>query len=324
MWECGRILGGTLVDDGEPGFDGRAVPGVDAAVDGRREDDGAALLKAYEGIAPRGAVRRQARLRDGDEASAFGKTRQRGRDMAHRRVCSAPIDVGKRRERRVQQDDGGSDVDIEVVVDLRRVEAGHSHMREEMTEEAGAGLGQLVQGERGAGEFGEDGEEAGAGRWLEHAVGRRNRGGAGYRKPNGKWRGELLECLALLGAPGVAGQQARDLCQHRQQGGGRPSAGGHGAAELAQEQDGRGLAGFVGALPVPAALGIRCADGLLHRGAQHRGIDQAAMFEIAGAATGRHRQGRPRGWGLRAQRRGTRQWEPRQRMLLSWGDLGGV
>jgi hypothetical protein len=71
----------------------------------------------------------------------------------------------------------------------------------------------------------------------------------------------------------MAREQVGDLGQHRQQGGGRPGARGHGAAEPAQEQDGRGLAGVVGALPVPRATGIAATAGFLHRGTQYRGID---------------------------------------------------
>ncbi len=42
--ECARIVGRRLVDDGQPRFDRRAMPGVDAAVDGGAEHDPTALL----------------------------------------------------------------------------------------------------------------------------------------------------------------------------------------------------------------------------------------------------------------------------------------
>ena len=92
--------------------------------------------------------------------------------MAERRVRPAPVDIGERRERRVHQHDGGGDAGVEMVVDPGGVEARDADIREEMAEEAGARLGQLVQDERGAGKLGEDGEQPGAGRRLEDMVGR--------------------------------------------------------------------------------------------------------------------------------------------------------
>ena len=56
-----RVYSGTLVDHGEPGVDRGAVPGIDRAVDGGREDDGAALLQALEMLAPGRVVWREAR-----------------------------------------------------------------------------------------------------------------------------------------------------------------------------------------------------------------------------------------------------------------------
>src|SRR6185312_13308596 len=100
-------------------------------------------------------VRREACLRDGDKASTFGKTRQRGRDVPKRCVRPPPVYVRERRERRVRQNDGGNNAATEVVVDLGRVEAGDSDIGEEMGEEPRARLGQLVQDQRGAGKLGE-------------------------------------------------------------------------------------------------------------------------------------------------------------------------
>ena len=271
---------GTLVDDGEARLNCGAVPDVDRAVDGRREDDGPALLQAHEVVPPGRAIRREARLRDGDEATALRKARQRGRHMPQRRVRAAPVDIGERRERRVHQNDGGGGAGTEVVVDPGRVEARDTDIREEMAEEAGARVGELVQDERGAGKLGEDREEARAGRRLQHLIARRNRGRSGRHERQGERRGELLEGLALLRASPMAREQVGDLDQHRQQGGGRPGTRAHRAAKPAQEQDGRGLAGVVGALPVPRATGIAAAAGLLHRGTEHGGIDPLPAFDV--------------------------------------------
>ena len=91
--------------------------------------------------------------------------------MAKRRVRHAPIDIRHRREGRVHQDDARRDPGVEMIVDLRRVEAGDGDAREEVVEQRRARLGQLVQHERAAGEFGEDGEQPGASRRLQHPIG---------------------------------------------------------------------------------------------------------------------------------------------------------
>ena len=120
------------------------------------------------------------------------------------------------------------------------------------------------------------------------------------------WLGSRSATLASIGSRAAGDSGAR----------------GHGAAEPAQEQDGRGLAGVVGALPVPGALGIAAADrpAPSRSGASRR--RSGARVRGRGAATGRPGRGRPHGRGLRAQRRGTRQWQPRRRMSSSWGVLG--
>ena len=80
--------------------------------------------------------------------------------MAQRGVGHAAIDMGARRERRVHQHDARRDAGVEMIVDLRGVEAGDGDAGEEMAEQAGAGLGKFVENERRAGELGEDGEQA--------------------------------------------------------------------------------------------------------------------------------------------------------------------
>ena len=194
-----RVRSGTLVDHGEPRLDRGAVPGIDRAVDRSREDDGAALLEALEVLAPGRAVRREARLRDGDKAPALGEPRQRGRHMPQRRVRPAPVDIGERRERRVHQNDGGADAGTEVVVDLGRVEARDAGSGKRWPR-ARRALGEFVEDERGAGKLGEDREQARAGRRLQHAVGRCDRGRSGRHERQRERRGELLEGLALLRA----------------------------------------------------------------------------------------------------------------------------
>ena len=86
---------------------------------------------------------------------------------------------------------------------------------------AGAGLGKFVEDERRAGHLGEDGEQAGAGRRLQHEIARRERGRDAGDKAERDRRRELLKGLALLGAAGVRGQQRRELAEHGELRGGR-------------------------------------------------------------------------------------------------------
>ena len=135
--------------------------------------------------------------------------------MAKRRVRHAPIDVCYRRERWVHQDYGRRDPGVEMIIDLRRVEAGDGDAQEELIEQRRARLGQLVQDQRAAGQFGEDGEQPGASGRLEHPIGGRDGGRGVRRDPERDRRRELLERLALLGAARVGGEKACDLRQHR-------------------------------------------------------------------------------------------------------------
>jgi hypothetical protein len=54
--------------------------------------------------------------------------------------------------------DARRDRTIEMIVDLRRVEASYDDTREELVEQRCACLGQLVQHDRATGDLGEDGE----------------------------------------------------------------------------------------------------------------------------------------------------------------------
>ena len=117
------------------------------------------------------------RAGDGDEAPAIGKARQRRADVAKRGVRHAAIDMRDRRKRRVHQDDARADVGVEMIVDLRRIEARDGKAGKQPGEKPGAGIGEFVEGERAAGELGEDRKKTRAGRGLQHIVGRRDRGG---------------------------------------------------------------------------------------------------------------------------------------------------
>jgi hypothetical protein len=99
------------------------MPGIDRARNRGREDDRPTLLKRDESVGPGGIVRRKVRARDGDEPPAIGEAREGRADVAERGVRHAAIDMGDGRKRRVHQDDARADVGVEMIVDLRRIEA---------------------------------------------------------------------------------------------------------------------------------------------------------------------------------------------------------
>ena len=145
-----------------------------------------------------------------------------------------------------------------------------------VVEQIGAGVGELIQSEPRSGKLGEDGEQARAGRGLQHEIGRRDRGCRRGGEAEGDRRGELLKRLGLLGASGLRREQRRELAEHGEEGCRRSRAGAHGGAELAQEQDLRRLAGIVGKLPIPGAFRVGTAERGLHRRAQRMGVERAA------------------------------------------------
>ena len=131
--------------------------------------------------------------------------------MAIGSVSHAAGDVCHGRKWRVHEDDGGNGARREVIVDLGRVDARDGDGRKERVEQIGAGLGQLVEEKPAARYFGQDGEQAGAGGWLQHDVtgsnGRGRHGGETERRR----RRELLERLRFLRAPRMCRQEPGDL-----------------------------------------------------------------------------------------------------------------
>ncbi len=285
-----RVGRGHAVDHGQPRLDRRAVPREYAAVHRRAEHHAPALLQSNEGGSPGRGVGGERRAGDRDQPPAVLQPRQRGGDVAIGGVGDAPFDVRADREGRVHQHHVRAHIGIEVVVDLRGVEARDGGGREQDGEKVGPRGGQLVQRERAARKIGEGGEQAGAGRRLEHEVTGGDRRGAGRDEPERDRRRELLERLALLRAAGVGRQQRRDLAQHgelrsdraRQQGG----------AEPAQEQQLRDLARLVGVLPAPSALRVGAAAGVLHGSAQRARVDRSAAREVRQEALGSREQRR--------------------------------
>jgi hypothetical protein len=74
--------------------------------------------------------------------------------------------------------------------------------------------------------------------------------------------------------------RSRDLAQHLQLASGRRGLRADGWTELAEEQDGRSLAGVVRRLPVPRAGRIGAAEGALHGGSQRKRVDAVAAFKM--------------------------------------------
>ena len=215
---------------------------------------------------PRRIVGRAVRAGDRDQSAAIGETRERRGDVAQGGVGHAAIDVRDRGEWRVHQHDARNDAGVEMIVDLRGVEAGDGDAGEEMVQQPGAGLGQLVQNERAAGEFGEDGEQPGAGRRLQHEIGGRDRGGGAGRQAERRSASRTAEAPGSPRSGGCGWEEGRRSwpasAAWRPE---KMALRADGWAELAQEQDGRRLAGIVGGLPVPGAIGVGSAEGGDHR-----------------------------------------------------------
>ena len=121
--KCRRIVRGQPVDHGQPRLDGGAVLCEDRASNGGGEDDAPTFLQPDEGIGPDRIVRGTTRPGDCDQPAAFGEPRQGRRDMPQGSVGHAAIDVGDGREWRVHQHDAWRDTGIEMIVDMRGVEA---------------------------------------------------------------------------------------------------------------------------------------------------------------------------------------------------------
>jgi hypothetical protein len=168
-------------------------------------------------------------------------------------IGDAAADVGEHRERWIHQDDGRHDRPIEMIIDLHRIEARDRNIRKEVGEQAGAGVRELVQDERAAGDVGQHREQSGAGGGLEHTVARHDGSGGECGQAERQRCRELLEVLALFRAPRMGGKKIGDFRERRQCGAGCPCFAQDRLAVLAQEHHGRGLAGVVARLPVPGA-----------------------------------------------------------------------
>ena len=189
------------------------MAGIDAPIDGSAKHDAAALLQADEGLAPGRMVGRETGAGDRHQPSTVGKAGKRRGDMAQGGIGNGAIDMRCGRERWVHQHDARSHGIVEMVVDVRRVVASRRSTGKELPKQSRAGFRQLIQGQPAAREFSKDGEQARTGRGLEHDIGRgdRSRGGGGECELDR--RRELLQRLALLGAPRMGGQKRRDLAE---------------------------------------------------------------------------------------------------------------
>jgi hypothetical protein len=167
-----------------------------------------------------------------------------------------------------------------VIIDLRRIEARHAKVGEEMREQIGPGLGQLIEDERAAGDLGQDREEAGAGGRLQDAIAGRDAGGAERGEAERDRCRELLKRLALLGPPCMGGKKARDLCELRQRRSHRAGLAEKRLAVSTEKQNRGRFAGVVACLPVPRAGRVGAAEGLLHCRAQDDGFDAPPLLDV--------------------------------------------
>lgn len=162
---------------------------------------------------PGGCIRREARAGDRNQPTAIRETRQCGSDMAKGGAGAPARDVRRDREGRIHQRHARREAGPEVIVDLRGVELRDGDGRKEGGEQFCARLGQLVQDQRTARDLGKNGEQACAGRWLEHPIAWRDGGGDRCGEAERDRRRELLKGLALNGTARVGWEKSGDPVQ---------------------------------------------------------------------------------------------------------------
>ena len=318
----------AAIEHGEPGVEGGAPPCVGAAVDGGGERHAGRWNERCEGIHPGGIAGNAVGGCDGHQPPARRQHGEGRADVAQVGVVADAVHTGAGRERRVHQDDGGTEAG-QVVGDGLGVVAGDRSGGEDPGEKPGAGCGDLVEMKRPAGllaerAFGHDREHAGAGGGFEHDIagpdGGSLEGGVGERER----RRELLQRDLFLGSPRLGRLQGGEGLQHGEHGGGTagPGAGlpAHGAAVALEEENQRRLGRLVGVLPEPGALAVARTECAGHGLAQDRRVERTARLENrkqgpgGGQQCGRFRRdGRPgsdrrgcggRGYGGGGQARG--------------------
>src|SRR5690606_19539903 len=122
-------------------------------------------------------------------------------------------DAGAHAERRVHNDEVRENVRLQPIVQLFGVEPGDGRFPEQLIEEGGASVFELVEVDAGARDFGEDREQSGAGRGLEHYIAWpricRDRGAVGEVER----RGELLEADLAFRASRLRRGESRNRLQ---------------------------------------------------------------------------------------------------------------
>ena len=211
------ILGGHAIDDRQAGLDRRAVAGIDAPLDRRREDDAPAFLQADEGVAPGRMIGREAGASDRDQPSAVGKAGERRRDMAQGGVRDGAVDMCRDRERRVHQHHARPQRAIEMVVDVSGVMPGDRARpgKSWPSRPARASASSFKTSPLPASSAKMASKPVPAEGSSTRSAGR-DRGRRGGNEGELDRRRELLQCLALLGSACMGGQKSRDLAEHLQ------------------------------------------------------------------------------------------------------------
>ena len=297
----------AAIEHGEPGVEGRAPPCVGTAVDGDGERHAGGWNERCEGIHPGGIAENAVGGGDGHQPPARRQHGEGGADVAQVGVVADAVHTGAGRERRVHQDDSGTETG-QVVGDGLGVVAGDRSGGEQPGQKPGAGCGDLVEMKRPAGllaerAFSHDREHAGAGGGFEHDIagpdGGCLQGGVGERER----RRELLQRDLFLGSARLRRLQGGEGLQH---GGGtaEPGAGlpAHGAAVTLEEENQRRLGRLVGVLPEPGALAVARTEGTGHGLAQDGRVERTAGLQDRkqGQGGGQQRGVPGKGLGLRA------------------------
>ena len=144
-WKRFRIVGGHAIDDRQASLDRRAMACIGAPLDRGGENHAPTFLEAEKSVAPGRMIGSEARACDRDQPPAVGKAGERRRDMAQSGVRDGAVDMRCDRERRVHQHHARPQRAIEIVVDVSGVMLRDRDTGEELVQQPGTGLRQLVQ-----------------------------------------------------------------------------------------------------------------------------------------------------------------------------------
>ncbi len=158
--------------------------------------------------------------------------------------------------------------------------------REEPVQQPRAAGGQFVEGQGAAAGLGQDGQEAAAGRRLQHLVARAHLGGEHGQGAELGRGGELVQRDLLLAASGVGQAELSQIGQKRDDLSGRVLQASDLRRQAADLQHQGRLDGVVGVAPEPGALGVRGPERHGHDIGHELSVQRTRPVELGGQGAG--------------------------------------